>query len=63
LKKKVKCNVCGTRFFPNIYMAKGSCGVTTALTTGQIKYDVCDCPECGRQIVLGERYERCEADE
>ena len=31
------------------------------LTASPKKYDACDCPNCGRQIILGVRYDRSEA--
>lgn len=55
MKRKTKCKVCGARFFPTIYTAKGHGGISS-ITTGVLKYDACDCPECGKQIILGERF-------
>ena len=58
MKRKIKCSVCGTRFAPSIYQVVEASGIVQAINGGAKIYDACDCPECGRQKLLGERYER-----
>lgn len=58
MKRKIRCEVCGTKFEPQIYTAEEPGGVVQALSGGKKKYDACDCPECGRQRILGERLDR-----
>ena len=64
--KKVKCRVCGTRFYPykeNVYVVQEKDGIITGLTTPRRMYNVIDCPKCGCQIVLKRRLEAATADE
>ena len=57
-QKQVKCNVCGCNLTPANdkphYVAKRPDGALV---------DAFDCPRCGCQIVVGERYERVEPTE
>lgn len=76
MKKKIKCNVCGTRFMPERLQkytagneASGLLKLTTAFTavaiflyvpsgikTINVLYDAFDCPQCGVQIRVGQRF-------
>lgn len=57
-QKRIKCSVCGCEFTPMNdeahYVAKRSDGALA---------DAFDCPQCGCQVTVGERYERVEPTE
>lgn len=56
--RRIKCEICGKRFEPKLYTAIENVAAITKLTVSPKKYDACDCPNCGRQIILGIRYDR-----
>ena len=56
--RRIKCEVCRKRFTPKLYTAIEEQGALTKLTMAPKKYDACDCPNCGHQIILGIRYNR-----
>lgn len=59
MKKKIKCNVCGTRFMPERlqkYTAENEASGLLKLTTANVLYDAFDCPQCGVQIRVGQRF-------
>lgn len=58
MKRKIRCAVCGFKFWPEVYQAEETTGAFNRLSGGTKIYDACDCPECGRQKLLGERYKR-----
>ena len=54
--KKIRCNICGHKFYLNKEMVKEvseSNSLLDNLSGKQIKiYNAADCPKCGCQIVL-----------
>ena len=59
---KIKCKVCNHKLKPekeNRYTAYTS---TAVLLGKKTYYDCFDCPECGCQIVAGERFDREDLD-
>lgn len=58
---KIECDVCGKKFHvesKSMYVSRDTevSGAFAALNKIEAKrYDTIDCPECGRQIILGER--------
>ena len=62
--KKVICKVCGRRIAlvsQMRYTAVESKGITGAFT-GTKRFDAFDCPGCGCQNIVGERYEMAEPE-
>lgn len=62
--KKVICKVCGRRIAlvsQMRYTAVESKGMTSAFT-GTKRFDAFDCPGCGCQNIVGERYETVEPE-
>lgn len=57
-QKRIECGVCGCKFTPMndeaCYVAKRPDGTLV---------DAFDCPQCGCQITVGERYEKVKATE
>lgn len=59
------CPICGHEFpieREGIYTAREPQGVFTALSTGSKQFDAVDCPQCGCQKRLADRFERVEAE-
>lgn len=56
MKRKLKCNVCGTKFQPkSTYEVCEPKAVVDVFTNASRTYDATDCPNCGCQKVLGVR--------
>lgn len=59
MQKKIKCIVCGQRFIVNkgsIYDVEEPRGLMAALSSGTKVYSAVDCPACGCQNRLTERW-------
>lgn len=60
--EEIQCGVCKAKLMPNVelhYIAKS---ISNGLFSSQhpVKYDAYDCPLCGCQIILGQRFEKDE---
>ena len=60
--KKIKCNVCGCEFVPQVkehYIARtdGKTGVVAVFQSNDETglFDAFDCPQCGCQVIAQER--------
>lgn len=58
--KKMKCRVCGCRFFPTKEL-KQIVGEKVNIFSSNY-YDAYDCPACGCQVVAGKRMEGQERE-
>lgn len=59
--KKIKCDVCGCKYFPRkeqMYAVKKYEGLNALVNGGNNVYYAQDCPVCGCQMVLKERIDK-----
>lgn len=59
--KKQKCNVCGKRFNiqrEKVYLIQPTVGLASAFNGENVTWDAVDCPNCGCQCRLKERWMR-----
>lgn len=60
--KKIRCKVCKCKFFPTKGIRKTVLEKGGLMDIGKL-YDAYDCPACGCQIVVGQRFRNKEVQQ